>query len=321
MGTIPYQLLVIDNTTCALLLVKGSTGEILAEMSYPPKFTPTELALAPDGTKAYMPAMETNGTGALFVANLTQRSLYRLPLTLPSPTQFSIAPNGLCAYVSDPDGRLYTLDIATMSLKSLEIITKGACVGLTSDNNAVYSVWEDRDQGSLSSFTPKGELLSHHLLPGIPTNITLDDNGRIFIPFTTIHFNIEGVAFFHRIVTEEQSPAIIAAERCIYPYSTSPSAAYPSHVATWSDEHLAYVVNEESASITVIDSHTAAILRHIEIGRSISCLHILPCGQLGIATSHIFGDLSLIDLKKGRLLSTTNTNRELLGYMIVLPVI
>lgn len=321
MGTMPYQLLVIDNTTHALLLVNSSKGEIVAEMSYPPKFTPTELTLAPNGKKVYMPAIESNGNGALFVANLSQQSIYRLPIKLPPPTQFSATPDGRYAYLSDPNGQLYTLDLSTMSLNSLSIIEKGACVGLAADNNAVYSVWEDRDQGSLSAFTLRGELISEHSLPGIPTNITLDNDGHIFVPFTTINFTIEGVAFFHRVLHEDSATTIIAAERCIYPYSTSPSAAYPSHVATWPTEHLVYVVNEESSSITVIDSHTAAILRHIEIGRSISCLHILPGGQLGIATSHIFGDLSLIDLKKGCLLSTTNTNRELLGYMIVLSTL
>lgn len=58
------------------------------------------------------------------------------------------------------------------------------------------------------------------------------------------------------------------------------------------------MVNEENASITVIDSSTAAIVRHIEIRRSISCLHILPGGQYGIATNHIFADLCMIDLEK-----------------------
>lgn len=315
MEILPYQLLVLDNTSHALLLVDHPNGEIIAEMPYPPGYTPTELALAPDRNKAYIPAVGRDGNGALFVANLTQRSIYRLPMKIPQPTQFTLAPDGICAYLADPNGTLYSLDIPTMSLKSLGNSEKSDCVGLAADQHAVYSVWEHSDQGSLAVFSRTGQFIDEHTLPGIPTNITLDAEGHILIPFTTTHFTIEGVVCFNRIMQEDNIPGVMAAQRCIYPYSTSPSAAYPSHVAVWPNDHLAYIVNEENASITVIDSHTAAIVRHIELGRSLSCLHILPGGRFGIATSHIFADLSMIDLHKGCLLSTTDTSRELLGYM------
>lgn len=318
MEILPYQLLVLDNTTHALLLVDDPNGEIIAEMPYPAGYTPTELALAPDHKKVYIPAIGNNGNGALFIANLAQRSIYRLPIKLPQPIQFTLAPDGHWAYLADPNGTLYALDIPTMSLKSLGNPAKATCVGLATDQNAIYSVWEHRDQGSLAVFSRKGQFINEHTLPGIPTNITLAADGQIFIPFTTTNFTIEGIMCFNRIMLDDNTPSVTTGQRCIYPYSTSPSAAYPSHVAIWPEDHLAYVVNEENASITVIDSQTAAIIRHIEIGRSLSCLHILPGGQFGIATSHIFTDLSLIDLHKGCLLSTTATKRELLGYIAVI---
>lgn len=314
----PYQLLVIDDTTHALLLVDGPNGEILAEIPYPPEYTPTELLLAPDQTKAYIPAVGKNGSGALFIANLSQRSIYRLPVKIPAPTQFTLSSDGSYAYFSDPDGMIYALDIPTMSLKNWGNPAKAACVGLAADDKAVYSVWEHNDQGSLAVFDHQGQFMSEHNLTGIPTNITLDCHGHIFIPFTTTHFTIEGVICFNRDIQDDNTPIVITAERCIYPYSTSPSPAYPSHVATSPDETIAYVVNEENSSITVIDSDTAAIIRHMELSRSISCLHILPGGDFAIATSHIFSDLSLIDLRNGRLLSSTNTQRELLGYLAIL---
>jgi len=319
MECLPYQLLVIDDTTHSLLLVDSPNGEIIAEIPYPSGFTPTELFLSPDLTKAYMPAIGKSGSGALLVANLAQRSIYRLPMKLPQPIQFTLAPDGISAYLSDLDGKLYALDISTMSLSSWGNPAKATCVGLAADHDAIYSVWELEDQGTLAVFNPRGELITEHTLPGIPTNITLDACGHIFIPFTTTNFTIEGVMCFNKTRLDDNTPAVITGDRCIYPYSTSPSAAYPSHVATWPDEHLAYVVNEESSSITVIDSNTAAIIRHIDIGRSISCLHILPGGEFGIATSHIFADLSMIDLRNGRLLATTDTKRELLAYIAVIP--
>lgn len=319
MECLPYQLLVIDDTTHSLLLVDSPNGKIIAEIPYPPGLTPTDLCLASDHAKAYLPSVGNNGNGALLVANLDKGSIYRLPMKLPQPIQFTLAPDGKWAYLSDPDGTLYALDIPTMSLKILGNPAKATCVGLAADHNLMYSVWELSDQGTLAVFNLQGQLIAEYTLPGIPTNITFDACGHIFIPFTTTDFTIEGVLCFNKTESEDHTPVIIPAERCIYPYTTSPSAAYPSHVATWPEEHLAYVVNEESASITVIDSNTAAIIRHIDIGRSISCLHILPGGDFAIATSHISADLSMIDLRNGRLLATTDTKRELLAYMAVIP--
>lgn len=319
MEILPYELLILDDTSHSLLLIDGPSGKILSEVPYPAGFTPTELALSPDQTKAYIPAVGSKDNGAILVANLAQKSIYRLPIKIPQPTQFTLSPDGIWAYFSDPNGMLYALDMQTMALQCWGTPGKAACVGLAADQNGVYSVWEHDEQGSLAMFNLSGQLLTEHTIPGIPTNITLDACGHIYIPFTTTNFSVEGIIFFNKVMDDTHTPIISNAQRCIYPYSTSPSAAYPSHVATWPSDHLAYVVNEENASITVIDSSTAAIIRHIEIGRSISCLHILPGGKLGIATSHIFADLCMIDLENGRLLSTTDTNRELLGYMAIIP--
>jgi hypothetical protein len=318
MDTLPYQLLVIDDTTHALLLV-DKQGKIIAEMPYPSEYTPTELVLALDHTKAYMPAIGTNGKGALWVTNLEQQSIYRLPIQLPPPTQFTLAPDGTCAYIATPNGGLYALSLPTLSLKSWGNPAEASCVGLVANHTALYSVWEHDTQGSLAIFSTTGELLHEHPIPGIPTNITLDANNHILVPFTSSSFVREGVMLFTMTNSCDSLPSTVTAQCCLYPKYVKSLADYPSHIATWLEEPYAYVVNEESASITVIDITSASIIRHIEIGRSISCLHILPGGEFGIATSHILGDLSMIDLVNGRLLSVTDTKRELLGYLAIIP--
>lgn len=319
MEIMPYKLVVIDDTTHALLLVDGNQGEIIAEMPYPSEYTPTELLLSPDHSKVYMPVIGTNGKGGLFVANLEQKSIYRLPVELPPPTQFTLAPKGNYAYIADPNGRLYSLAIPTMSLTTWGNPAEAACVGLAADHTAIYSVWEYDNQGSLAVFNPAGQLLQEHHLPGIPTNIILDGSGHILIPFTSAAFTVEGIIIFTMTEEKDSAPASITSHSCIYSKDTSLCPAYPSHVATCANEQIAYVVNEESASITVIDITNAAIIRQIEIGRSISCLHILPGDKLAVATSHILADLSMIDLINGRLLSVTDTKRELLGYIAIIP--
>lgn len=319
MEILSYQLLVIDDTSHALLLVDGKQGEILAEMAYPSEYTPTELVLTLDQTKAYMPAIGTSGKGALWVANLEQQSIYRLPIELPPPTQFTLSPEGTCAYIADPNGGLYALSLSTLSLKSWGNPAEASCVGLVANHIAIYSVWEHDNQGSLAIFDATGQLLHEHPILGIPTNVILDVNNHILVPFTSASFKKEGIMIFTLTEPSDILPAGITSQCCLYPKDLKPPAAYPSHIATWPTESIAYVVNEESASITVIDIPTTTILRDIEVGHSISCLHILPGGTLGIATSHTLGNLSIIDLENGRLLSVTNTKRELLGYIAIIP--
>lgn len=319
METQPYQLVVIDDTTHALLLVDGHRGEIIAEMPYPAEYTPTELQLSPDHSKVYMPVIKNNGKGALFVANLEQHSIYRLPVELPAPTQFTLSPKGNCAYLADPNGGLYSLTIPAMSLTPWGNPAEASCVGLTANQTAVYSVWEHDNQGTLAVFSPEGRLEQEYPLPGIPTNVVFDGEEHILIPFTSTAFTLEGIIIFTITKTTDSVPSIMTSRTCMYPKSTNLSPAYPSHIAVCPEKELAYVVNEENASIAVITIQSAAISHHIELGRSISCLHILPGGQLAIAASHIFADLSMIDLPNRRLLSVTDTERQLLGYIAVIP--
>lgn len=317
----PYQLVVIDDTTHALLLVDGQQGEIIAEMPYPPEYTPTELLLSSDQSKVYMPVVKTNGKGALFVGNLEQKSVYRLPIELPPPTQFTLAPKGNYAYIADPNGGLYSLTIPSMSLTAWGNPAEAACVGLAADHDAIYSVWEHDNQGTLAVFSPAGQLLQEYSLPGIPTNVILHGDEHILVPFTSTTFTLEGIMIFTIIKATETTPASMTSQSCLYPKNKTSCPAYPSHIAASPNEQTAYVVNEESASITVIDLTTASISRLIELNRSISCLHIVPGSQLAIATSHIFADLSMIDLANGRLLSVTDTERELLGYITIVPIL
>ncbi len=314
-----YKILALDAANHSLLLINGPTGEILKELPYPAKFTPLDLSITPDFSKAFLPMSGGNNTGALFIANLTSLSLYGLPFDIPHPSQFAFAPSTNSVYIVDPTGMLYAIDTVTMAVTpwGKPESEKTACAGLAADGSAIYSVWEHNDTGTLAVFSPKGELTYEYQLPGIPTNIILSHHDHIIVPFTTTNFTNEGVAIFDK--KQDGVSAAITLKSCIYTNTLSPYTTYPSHVATNPDEHIAYIVNEESASITVIDLETTSINRHIPLGRSISCLHILPGGQFAIASSHMFADLSLIDLVNGRLLSVTDSPREILGFIAVMP--
>lgn len=310
----PYKMLMIDATAHALLLVDGVNNEVLAEMAYPDLFIPTTLSISPDAAKAYLPAAGKNGSGALFIANLHNFSLYQLPIELPHPTQFTLAPNSETAYLVDPGGVLYALDTVAMSLTKLGSPDNASCVGITADAQAVYTAWEHKNSGSIAIFDNQGRLIKEHAVSGIPTNISLNNN-RILVPFTASTFTGEGLAIFDQNKQDDSIPAVITIQ-C--PARTHGLKAYPCSVAVAPDGKTAYVVNEDSGSITVVDLSTSDITGHISIGRSISNLTILPDCRFAVATSNMFADLALIDLVNERLLSVTASTHEILSPIVIL---
>lgn len=319
MEGISYQLLAMDALAHSLLLINGSTGQIITELPYPADLSPIDLAVTADGSKAYIPA-DANGEGILLVSNLRQQSLYRLPLAMPSPSQFALSPDGQSAFVATAEGSLHRLDLVSLSVTPCG--TPGApdtyCVGIQADTTALYSIWEHSGGGTFAAFDQQGHLLFEQALPGIPTNLTLDAHGHFIIPFTSESASGEGVFLMGKSLETAAIAATATILYCNCPGSSIP-CAYPSHAAFSPDGQTAYIVNEESASITAIDIPTATVTGRIPIGRSISCLHLLPGGDFAIASSHMFADLSLIDLVNGRLLSITDMQHEFLGYIAVLP--
>lgn len=311
----PYQLLAIDSSSHALLMVDGPTGEIIHEMAYPATYTPAALALTGDRTKAFMPAVGPDEAGALFVAKLDSHSLYRLPIVLPPPTQFALSPEGTSAYLADAGGSLYHLDIALLSLKRWGQCDTSTCIGLAALPDGVCTAWEESSGGIAAVFSAKGQLLRQSCFPGIPTNILTDRNGRMLIPFTTSQTSGEGLA----ILDAQKGPSRPAIATIQCPSCSLGHRAYPCHAALSPDGCTAYVANEDSGSVSVIDVDRAVPLDWFTVGRSISSLHILPDSRFALASSNMFSDLCLIDLINGRLLTSTATGRDILCHIAVLP--
>ncbi|MEG6584330.1 YncE family protein [Dendrosporobacter sp. 1207_IL3150] len=309
-----YKMLAVDAAAHTLLLIDGENGEILSEMSYPDTCVPTALVLAPEANKAFLPAAGTNGSGSLFIANLTNFTLYRLPMEIPHPSQFAITPCGTKAYLVDPGGTLYQVNTTEMTLTMLGQPENAACVGILADDKFIYTAWEHKNGGSIATFDCNGQLISEYSMPGIPTNITINKE-RILIPFTATSFTGEGLAVFDKSLGDDLTPTVITIQ-C--PMRTTGLKAYPCSVTVAPDDCTAYVINEDSGSITIIDLSTSSITGHIALGRSISNLYILPDSRFAIATSNMFADLTLIDLVNERVLSVAASNQEILNYLAIL---
>lgn len=294
----------------------GPSGEILAELAFSPELSPTELTVTADYTKAYLPCANTSGKNEILAVNLISRTLYSLPMTIPYPAQFILAePRQTSAYLAEACGTLHRFDLTAMSSQALGApAVKASCVGLAADAEKIYAAWEHHAGGTIMELDTAGNITWQHDIAGIPTNVILAGS-YLIVPFTNTAFTGEGVALFN--LSKKRRTPLVVTIQC--PGCPSSLAAYPCHAAVAADNQTAYIVNEDGASIFVIDLSTARIIDRLAIGRSLSRLYLLPDTDQAIGTSNLFADLSLIDLASGQLLAVTNTQRQLMSSIAVLP--
>ena len=119
----------------------------------------------------------------------------------------------------------------------------------------------------------------------------------------------EGMAIFP--LDEINAPTYLV----INPADNCAISAYPCHIALNDEKSRAYITNEDSGSISMIDLLRHEIIASIQIGRSITTLSLLPDNRFAIAASNMFADLSLIDLVNRRLIAVSEIDAELSSWL------
>ncbi|MDU4959659.1 MAG: hypothetical protein E6X17_03210 [Sporomusaceae bacterium] len=314
MDIAPYQFLAVDTEGFRVLLTNGDSGEIVGEWPLPGEFSPVDMQLGADAT-AYIPTINRQGRGALFTLSLPSGELTQLALDLPAIERFAAGPQPGQAVIATRDGALFTLDTIKRSLHLLGRSQEpSVCVGLAVEANTVYTVWQHSPQGVLAVISTDGQLCAEKLLPGLPTGLA-QSSRYLYIPFTAADDGDEGLLLLPKDRIDAE-PAVIALHHC---QDGASFRTYPCYVAVTPDEATAYVAHEDSANISIVDIAAARVSGYIPVGRSVSCLSLLPDCRFAIAGSNMFADLSLIDLVNRRLLSLTDCERELFGQVAVLP--
>lgn len=303
------KIIVIDLLKKMLLFINQETAVIFAQLKYPEHEIPIALEYNHEQQKACL--ITKNGEkGSLFIINLANPKLYRLPVELPAPLQCATAPTFSSVYFIDATATLYSLDMTTLKLTPIAQPDNASCVGITFANDKVYTAWETKEKGNVAIFKETGEFLAEYPLEGIPTNICVHQE-KILVPFTESHLHGEGLA----ILTEENLPNYLTFQS---PERAKALRAYPCNVTINPTSNTAYIINEDSSSLTIIDLTNNSITDSFSIGRSITNLYLLPNPNFAIATSNMFADLSIIDLVNQRLLSMSNDDCEFANMLIVL---
>lgn len=314
-----YKILAADLSQHALLILDCPSCRTIAEIPYPVSVVPVKLIVTPDGKKAYMPANDqASGKGCLYVLNLDVLSLYQLPIDMPLIGQFSLHPNGTDAYMTGADNTLCHLDTSSLTLAvwgSPESLA--ACTGLTVTDAGIFTIWEEDHRGALLNFDRNGQLAHEATFSAVPTSITAAPPSSLIITFTSSQEAGEGVLLLHDTLSACQEPAIITT---LCPKDLLSHQNYPVYTALSSNGSTAYIVNEESASVSILDLSLRAIIGCILVGRGISRLYILPGNTFALASSSLFADLILIDLVNNKVLSTTLPQHELHPDIALLPV-
>jgi len=312
MDTGPFRLILLDAASHAVLLADGPSGEILAEAALPSGFTPVDLA-ASVGGHIFIALAGPGGTGASFTFNPEKRLLACLPLTVPAPSQFAVAPDNRTFYLTDPAGALYAGDRTALTVaKWGKPAGCGACAGLAADQARVYGVWEKDGGGLLAVFAPPGETLRTFSLGGVPTGL-IAAGGRLLVPFTATPFSGEGLLVLPCAPGDEPAVIAIRCSRC-----ACACAVCPVHAAAGGDGRMAYIACEDSAALVAVDLTAKTVSNTIPLGRSVSRIALIGDGRFAVASSNANADLCLIDLINRRPLSFTANRRQILSPFLVI---
>lgn len=308
----PFWLILADMTRHTMLLVDGNTNEIIAELSYPPSYQPQSFVPAGADT-VYIPAAAGSAAGCVLKLTLTAPALSVLPAALPAaPAAAAWDERDQVLYIAGDRHDLYALDSGG-AVRTVKGPVSGDFTGLIAHAGIIYAATAHHSGGALLALDGAGRTAAVWDTAGTPTNLHLTPDKRaLAMPFTASPFTGEGLALFP-LATDglPQAPAVIN----IQCSSMLGLHAYPCHVAFGPDSRLAYVVNEDCATISVVDLAARTAIGCIPVGRSISELHLRPDGRLAFATSHLFADITVIDLVNGRPLAASAMPQELYGRM------
>jgi hypothetical protein len=304
-----YKMIIIDLFKNMLLFIDQRTSAIFAQINYPKQEIPVALAYNSQEQKACL-VTKQGDKGSLFIINITTPKLYRLPIDFPAPLQCSITPAFTFVYFIDDKSTLYRLDMTALTITPIVQPENASCVGITFADDKIYTAWETKENGSIAILKENGDFLAEYQLEGIPTNICVYQ-GKILVPFTESQVHGEGLAIF----TEDKLPIYLSFQS---PESVKALRAYPCNITISPATNTAYIINEDSCSLTMIDLLNNTISGAFSIGRSITNLYLLPNPNFAIATSNMFADLSVIDLVNQRLISMSNNDCEFANMLIIL---
>ena len=302
------KFIAVDLAASAVHLLDTASEEALGSFPLPKGSLPIGLA---SGSGKLCLAVRDGDEGGLYIVNPQAPQMYRLPLALPPPLQFAADSALQCAYCVAEDATLHRLDLAALTSQALAQPSDAACCGVAVDGGKVFTVWEaDEGEGVLAVFSAAGEFLYEYKIPGVPTNLLVRDRVA-YLPFTDSKIYGEGLA----LIAENELPRYITIHS---PETTNALRAYPCSVTIDDQKNAAYVVNEDSGSVTIVDLRAETVSGSFSVGRSITNLYLLPDRRFALATSNMFADLSLLDLVNQKLLSICDS-REFSALLAVLP--
>lgn len=304
------KLLTIDLKANRLLYIDQKSEQIIKSFAYEPAEQPILLAFDNKKKKVCL-LTASKSAGHFYIIEPRTKKSYCLPKEIPAPVQAAITSDFTTAYFVDASSTLYKFDLHSFLLTPLVQPDAGTCIGITCEGDRIYTAWEAANTGMIAIFDNSGTLIDEFTLEGIPTNIHLY-NEDILVPFTSSPAHGEGIAVFAP-TKEPRYLSFHPAE------SVKAIRTYPCNLTIDSAQKIAYVINEDIATLTYIDLTTYTIQDCFPIGHSITSLYLFSDTRFAIATSNMFADLTVVDLVNKRLLSISNTNYEFSHLLLTVP--
>jgi YVTN family beta-propeller protein len=277
-GTLAY---VAGSGTRTVSVVDLATNAVVADIPIAAG-PPFNIALTPDGSRAYVTVYDAAGrTGDSVVVLDTQTRA--VTATIPTeryPYGVAVAPDGRRVYVTNHDANL----VSVIDTASNAVVNKIAVkpnphgIAFSRDGARVYVANHDSNLVTVLD-TANGAVVAEIPVGRSPHSLAMSPDGsRVYV----VNYDADSVA-----VIDPAANTVVA---------TVPVQRKPQSVEFAPDGQHAYVVNDGSDSVSVIDTATGQVTATLGVGQAPTQIFLAPDGGHAYVTNIRSNDVTVLDI-------------------------
>lgn len=303
-STLAYSIYVSNEKDNTISVIDGESLEVVDTIEVGQR--PRGIVLSNDGSILYMCTSDDNHVEVLDLD--TKETLHTLP-SGPDPELMALSPNGKFLYIANEDDNLVTVVDVEERLKVTEIPVgiEPEGIGLSPDGKWLVNT---------SETTNMAHFINTETLE-IEANVLVDTRPRV-AQFTEdgsevwVSSEIGGTVAVIDTDSKEIKTRITFEVRGLPPETVQPVGIKLSTDGS----NKAYIALGPSARVAVVDMTSYAVEDYFLVGPRVWNLEFSPDQKRLFTTNGVSGDVSVIDLEKGKVIKSIKVGRLPWGVVV-----
>jgi YVTN family beta-propeller protein/autotransporter-associated beta strand protein len=293
-GDIEADAFISDSFTSTVTVINTRTREVIRR-AIPlgsTKAVPSGVAITPEGRYAYIADQAGNTLSVL------DARTYQVIGTIPvgnGPVGVAVSPIGEFAYVTNQFDNTVSVIVSHQAVGNpivLDGADEGGPYGIAIGPGGLYAYVANSNTSEVSVINlSTGQVVATPTVPDSPIAVTVSANNQ-FVYVTSGDNNVSKISTATNQVVSSYSP-----KQLNTPYG----------IAITPDGQYAYIANDASGNVTVINAMTGAFLHNIAVGKLPVGVSITPDGQYVYVTNLGDGTVSVIATANKTVVKTIRT--------------